>query len=372
MLLRRSDDTTQTSGDQQVQAALTWALVVATCDRSDMLLRCVELATKQTRPPAEIVVVDASDDWQQTRSIMLERLAVQHPTIRWDYQKSVRRSTTAQRNQGIRAVISPIIFLLDDDSMMYRDCAEQVMRVYDRDVDKQVVGVSAVMVDTPVDDAGEQSSEEVDNGHRQLRLVDRFEALGHRMLSIEHFLVPYEQKFPDHDVPETIRNLSVRPVRYIHGMRMTYRREAIEREMFEEMFEGYSASEDMDASYRVSRHGALVEISTAKLHHIKAGGGGRLAPFVHTALGVLNHAASHRLHSTNMNRSMRIYRRLLRKKLALEAARDLYKGRWRLPNARGVLFALRHLRDVANCSRYQVRQWYPTFQRKLIERRGGL
>lgn len=52
-------------------AGLTWALCVATLNRIDALETCVRCALAQTRSPAEIVIVDASDTWAEHR----ERIA---------------------------------------------------------------------------------------------------------------------------------------------------------------------------------------------------------------------------------------------------------------------------------------------------------
>ena len=46
--------------------SLTWALVIATYKRENILLRCLQLAAIQTRLPKEIIVVDASPDYEKT------------------------------------------------------------------------------------------------------------------------------------------------------------------------------------------------------------------------------------------------------------------------------------------------------------------
>jgi glycosyltransferase involved in cell wall biosynthesis len=46
--------------------SLTWALVIATYKREHILLRCLRLAAVQTRLPKEIIVVDASPDYEKT------------------------------------------------------------------------------------------------------------------------------------------------------------------------------------------------------------------------------------------------------------------------------------------------------------------
>ena len=128
---------------------LTWALVVATYMREDVLCRCLRLGAAQTRPPFEIIVVDSSPRWESTRERVLREIAPLWPGIRWHYVKAERRSSASQRNQGIGAASANVVFLFDDDSLMYPDCAAENMRVYDADQCRSVVGVNAMNVAVP-------------------------------------------------------------------------------------------------------------------------------------------------------------------------------------------------------------------------------
>ena len=69
-----------------------------------------------------------------------------HTKIRWTYVAAARRSSASQRNQGVRLSTADILFLIDDDSLMYPDCAEQIMRIYEADKDKAVSGINAIHV----------------------------------------------------------------------------------------------------------------------------------------------------------------------------------------------------------------------------------
>jgi glycosyltransferase involved in cell wall biosynthesis len=117
--------------------ALTWALVVPTYMREDVLPRCLRLGAAQTRPPLEIV--DSSPGRKSTRERILREISPLWPGIRWHYVEAERRSITSQRNQGVRAASADVVFLFDDDSLMYPDCAAEIMRVYDADTGRSVV-----------------------------------------------------------------------------------------------------------------------------------------------------------------------------------------------------------------------------------------
>ena len=56
----------------QRKSAMTIAVLIATCNRADMLRTCIELLLANDRQPDEIVVADQSDD-DSTRE-MLERV----------------------------------------------------------------------------------------------------------------------------------------------------------------------------------------------------------------------------------------------------------------------------------------------------------
>ena len=107
----------------------------------------LNFAVRQTRPPKEIVVVDAGENWEATRDLILSTIAAEHPEIRWVYVEAEHRSSTLQRNQGVLLATSDVLFLIDDDSMMYPDCAERIMEVYEADRDHKIMGVQSNFVD---------------------------------------------------------------------------------------------------------------------------------------------------------------------------------------------------------------------------------
>ena len=100
-------------------------------------MRSLRLALRQTRPPIEIVVVDGSPNWQEGR----ERAeAVVKDACPLRFEPADRISSASQRNQAIRLAAGDVVFALDDDSLMYLDCAEEVMKVYEADRDGMVGG----------------------------------------------------------------------------------------------------------------------------------------------------------------------------------------------------------------------------------------
>lgn len=345
--------------------ALTWALVVATYKRAHVLPRCVRLACAQTRPPIEIVIVDASPEWEATRATIEAAVHESGRGVRLDYAPAERPSSTAQRNQGVRRSTADVLFLIDDDSLMYPDCAEEVMRVYDADVGGCVAGVSPVNAPAPPDESsghGAASAARPSTG--ALRRAVR------AALRADDIFVPYDRDYPSHRLPPEVASLDVSTIPCMHGARMTFRRGMIEREPFDEVLERYAAGEDSDTSYRVSRHGALLNAHRARLCHLEAGGG-RLSRYTVAALGALNPTVLHRIYGVDQERSRSRTRSLLRRRLAIQLCKDLVNRSWSLPHARGIALALRHVDAIFAKDVADLRRWYPGFQKELIERDRG-
>jgi glycosyltransferase involved in cell wall biosynthesis len=347
---------------------MDWALIVATYNREHILGRCLRLAAEQTRPPAEIVVVDASATWQKTREEILANLAKDHPHIRWQYVQAEMRALPAQRNQGLKLVTSEVVFLFDDDSLMYPDCAEEIMKVYEADTKGRVAGVMAahepVPPDRPDDPEAARPSE-----HAATQNYGSLARMIRRVLDADNIFVPYDEDFPKHEMPEEVHWLEVGLVRLMPGWGMTFRRATCLQEPFSEMLRRYAALEDTDMTYRASRHGPLLVAGNARLCHIGSVGG-RLNLFLLAALRNLNQVALHRLHSTDISRSRLKLHRMMARRFLILLAKDVYRRKWSFPNARGILFAFRWMDPVLNMSEAELRDWYPLFQQKAFERYG--
>jgi GT2 family glycosyltransferase len=347
---------------------LSWSLVVATYNRGHILRRCLELAVGQTRPPREVVVVDASTNWRETREQVLGEVAPRHPAVRWEYVEARVRSLTAQRNQALELATSDVLFLIDDDSFLYPDCAAEVMRVYEADRGAVVAGVGPMLADwspeqTPPDGAANAPRAKGIGRRLRERVSDFFE----QQLHVEKMLLPYDRAYPCHPLPAGLLALDVAETRYLQGCRMTYRREPIQKERFDEMLRRYAAIEDLDASYRVSRHGALVNAFRARLYHAQDPAS-RLTRYTCALLGLMNLAMMYRLKGYNPRALLAGFRRRILRRLPVDVLRDVSRRRFRLPCARADWQALGLVGALLDQGEAELRQWYPSFQNDLIDR----
>jgi glycosyltransferase involved in cell wall biosynthesis len=347
---------------------LSWSLVVATYNRGHILRRCLELAVSQTRPPREVVIVDASTNWRETCEQILNEVAPRHPTVRWEYVEARVRSLTAQRNQALELATSDVLFLIDDDSFMYPDCAEEVMRVYEADRGEAVAGVGPMLADWHPEQTPPNGSASAPSAQGLVRrLRQRVTDFLEQQLHVEKMLLPYDRNYPCHPLSAELLALDVAEARYLQGCRMTYRRQPIQKERFDELLRRYAAIEDLDASYRVSRHGALVNAFRARLYHAQDPSS-RLSRYTCALLGLMNLAMMYRLKGYDAKALLAGFRRRVLRRLGVDLLRDLSRGRFRLPCARADWKALGLMRSLLNREEAELRQWFPSFQNDLIDR----
>jgi GT2 family glycosyltransferase len=262
------------------------------------------------------------------------------------------------------------VFLLDDDSLLHRTCAEKILEVYDTDERCEVAGVQASVVEETPDgvlvpierkQTGADSwrwtrgNAVVETFYRRILLMNRME-----------IFIPYDGELPRLAVPDALARLNVTPVSLFWGCAMTFRRSVIAEVGFEPCFIRYAAGEDHDASYRASRRGALLIALDARLKHVAAASG-RTSRFATTALSALNQAFLLRKHSTDLNRDLHRYDRLMRRRLLAELLKDLLSGRWTFPQAKGIGYSIRTARELFQRSMDELPQWYGALQAELLD-----
>ncbi len=348
--------------------SLSWSLVIPTYQRETILLRCLRLAAQQTLAPKEIIVVDASLYWENTRAKVMQDLATQYSMIHWKIVPAKHLSSAAQRNQGIDLATAEVIFLIDDDSLMYPDCAAEVMRIYAHDTQHQVAGIMPALEFVPPDgtSAAETSSSQSSTVANQLRILQgHLRAVAKRWIKDDDIFIPYDFAFPKYTLPETLKGLATHPVSMIHGARMSYRREILQTVRFEETLERYAVNEDNDVCYRASRLGMLLHALQAHICHLEAKEA-RLSRFITTALWGFNQVVLHRFHSSDLVKFNQWFRQLLWRRLWTQLIKDILDRRWTLPSLRGIWLVRQRYEEILSKTPEELRSWYPQFQKELI------
>src|ERR1700686_4893935 len=109
--------------------ALRIAVVIATHNRDQYLMKALDGLSSQTLPAAEyevIVIDNASTDATRERVLARAKVAT---NIQYIYEPTLGAS--AARNTGWRAARSPYVAFLDDDAIPDRDWLERIIRAFE-------------------------------------------------------------------------------------------------------------------------------------------------------------------------------------------------------------------------------------------------
>jgi GT2 family glycosyltransferase len=352
--------------------SLTWALVIPTYKREHILLRCLRLGAAQTRLPKEIIVVDASPDYEKTRDLVTHEFGDTIPQIQLIYVKANRASLPAQRNQGIKLSSADVLFLIDDDSLMYPDCAEEVMKIYEADTKTIIKGISPIAVPEPPDLQDLAGQPEQQQGAIAVKPRQTFlrRFIKFILKTDETYFLPYDRDYPVHELPQEISNFNVGSIQVMAGYTMTFRREILQKELFNEVLDRYAAGEDQDLSYRVSRYGPILNAVNARLCHLEISGG-RLSTYIVTVLAALNPAVLHQFYSTDLKLSHKNWIKILNRRFLIYLLKDISQKKWDFPRTRGTIYARSQLNLIYSKSPKDLLEWYPNFQQKLIDSNRG-
>lgn len=225
------------------------SVIICTYNRVDPIQDCLDSLIKQTRPPDEVIIVDASDT-QPLPALLRYRYGNGPLQIRYFYSRPPQ--LTRQRNEGIQASRGDIIFFFDDDVVLEPDYIEQVMRVYEEDTEGVVGGVQGTL--TNVNSR---------MGWKRRLLMNLFMLDGPgdgRVLpsGFQRWVAYGESRYLSMHQPLYIEVMS--------GCIMSYRRIVVDEFKFDERFPTYGG-EDQDFSYRVSRKYRLCYTPLARAEH---------------------------------------------------------------------------------------------------------
>lgn len=223
---------------------LSVALVLCSRHRPDDVKEALATIAIQSELPADVVVVDSSDD-DRTRDVVSEA------SSQWPSQGLLRYvhttpSLTHQRRVGIAQTSSDIVMFIDDDVRVDVDYCKAVLDVFQRDTSGSVHGVGGFI-------AGQAT--------RRVRTFDVVVGLDSR---VEGVMLRSGRNIPV--VTEPAGDVDVD---WLSGATMSYRRSALDAEPPNDIdfpFEG----EDADLSFRIRAHGRLVVTPRARATHLEA------------------------------------------------------------------------------------------------------
>ena len=107
------------------------ALIVPTRNRTGPLERMLASLRAQGRLPAEIIIVDSSDDdaTRQAVSRFAQGIGPQGCLVNW--QRAEELGAAAQRKQGVALAVQSIVGFCDDDILFEASCLERLWSALD-------------------------------------------------------------------------------------------------------------------------------------------------------------------------------------------------------------------------------------------------
>ena len=223
--------------------------IVPTRNRPTILGRTLESLAAQEVFPAELIVIDGSED-VLSRQLVEEYTAQSPPDSKVIWLAATELGAAAQRNQGVAIATQPIICFFDDDILFEPGCLERLWTALQRDT--ELGGVNATILNQQYGSPGRISR----SVFRLLHGKDEQSYAG-KCIGPAVNLLPEDRP----DLPEVV------PVEWLNLGCTLYRREALPEPVFPGQFTGYSLMEDLTLSLVVGRHWKLANARTARIFH---------------------------------------------------------------------------------------------------------
>lgn len=223
------------------------SVIICTLNNYDGLEKCVESICRQDLSPKEIIVVHGEQEGDVAQKV---RQWLTGTTIDFKYVRTIR-SLVVQRNIGIDHASGDVVVFLDDDVILMPRYFKNLLSVYESRWNARLGGVQGVIVENST----------IEWWH-PLEIVNRM------------FLLP---SVTGKGVLLASANPSFRgdcreveKVEVFSGCMMSFRGEVLRQHRFDENFREFWLFDDVELSYRISRHYDLYQTPLARLHHLSS------------------------------------------------------------------------------------------------------
>jgi glucosyl-dolichyl phosphate glucuronosyltransferase len=225
--------------NQTMSQNLTLSIVMPTLNRPEMVKECLESIRQQTFAPTEFIMVDQSDNEKSKK--VFEAMDLGRTRKNYVFQKT--KSLIKARNNGLdRASDTDLLMFLEDDSVLFADYFEKLVGHFHRDQAKRFGGGMGTNADAVY-------------RHDPLARIFKLPHDGEgRFLASGAPTFPYWKK----DFCE---------VEFLSGGNSMFRTHIIKKFRYDERLIGYGHGDDVDVSYRISRHYKMFYEPAAKYHH---------------------------------------------------------------------------------------------------------
>lgn len=223
------------------------SIVIPTYNRVKDLEECLDSIGTQTELPTEIIIVDNANNVETEKLVMHKTNKFKEKRINLKYiRNGGSNSATIARNIGIDAANGEILLFLDDDVILDKDFSKEILRVYKEY--PNALGVQGYITNM------------------------KFNRLSN--LILKFFFLTYSEKDHNKLLP-SMRNVYAYPLtkiikcEWLMSGCTCYKRDIFKWFKFDEKLYKYSAGDDADFSYRVSKSypGSLYQTPFAMLIH---------------------------------------------------------------------------------------------------------
>lgn len=223
--------------------------IIATRNRSAALAAALASLRAQQILPAQLIVVDGSDD-DATRTVVVEfeRNVAGSSVVQW--QRAATCGAAAQRNQGFFASTQPVVWFFDDDIYFEAECVARLWRALEEDA--SLGGVNAMIVNQSYHPPGLATRV----------VLTLLSGRCHR--SFAGLVVGPAVNLLADDGDGTP---PISPVEWLNTTCTMYRRHALPVPPFDYFFTDYSLMEDLALSLRVGRRWNLANVRGARIVH---------------------------------------------------------------------------------------------------------
>lgn len=248
---------------------LTVSVGIISFNRREDVVECISFLAKQSRLPDEIIIDDASEDFQETHQLLIKMFSSLFKIVKLQYLNSGLGSTI-QRNNIIDHCVTDIIAFIDDDSRPHTDYLKNLMGVFEADSEKRIGGIEG-NVFTELE---QTNTDKVASKPPPSTLLHSLKLLIHSNIQkLMNFLIgeSYPREFlePVHQIPSQLNKFNLLVCSHLYGCSMSYRTELLKNKYrFNPTLKRYGFHEDFELSYRLGRDYTLVKALDAKIGHV--------------------------------------------------------------------------------------------------------
>lgn len=185
------------------------------------------------------------------------------------YQPAHKKGAAVQRIQGLNEATEPFIFFIDDDIVPEPDCLMHLWNCMQ--LHEKIGGVNAMIT------------------NQQYHTPGKATAMMYRLMNGKS-LPSYAGKCigPAWNLLPQDAGENVNPVEWLNTTCVLYRRKALPRPLFPEIFQGYSLMEDLALSLTVARDWKLFNVRISKIFHDSQPGAHKKNEFALSKMEMVN------------------------------------------------------------------------------------